>query len=76
MPACASCHGASAQGSAGAANPVPALAGQQYPYLERQLLDWRSGWRANSADGVMNQATRALTDTEIQQLASFLSGLR
>lgn len=78
LAACAGCHGNSAQGSAGTggAAPVPALAGQEYLYLERQLLDWRSGWRSNGPDGAMNQVARLLTETEISHLAAFLSGLR
>jgi cytochrome c553 len=78
VPACASCHGEQALGVAGAAGrpPVPLLAGQEYLYLERQLLDWRSGWRANSPGGVMNPAVAPLSEAEVKALAGYLSGLR
>lgn len=72
IPACASCHGADARGLAQApGGPVPALSD-----LERQLLDWRSGWRRNSAGGAMNTAVRALSEAEVRQVSLYLSGLR
>lgn len=78
VPACASCHGAQALGVAGqnGSPPVPRLRGQEFTYLERQLLDWRSGWRRNSADGRMNAAVAGLGDAELRQIALYLSGLR
>lgn len=72
IPACASCHGL--QGRGPTASPLtPVIGGQEWRYLEKQLLDWRSGDRKNSADGVMNQVTRKLTDAEVQALADYLS---
>lgn len=77
LAACAACHGSTALGNAGsqAEAAVPALAGQEYFYLERQLLAWRSGWRSNGPTGAMNQVAKLLTDEEIRQLAAYLSGL-
>jgi cytochrome c553 len=77
IAACVNCHGdGAARVDLPAGTPVPELRGQAWRYLEQQLLDWRSGWRRNSAGGVMNRTTRALTDGEIVALASYLSGLR
>lgn len=77
IPACATCHGADAKGQASSGGgPVPALIGQEYIYLERQLLDWRSGWRRNSAGGAMNTAVQMLSEAEVRQVALYLSGLR
>lgn len=71
---CISCHGAAGQGGASFAdggNPV--IGGQGLRYLEKQLFDWRSGERNNSAGGVMNAVTKALSDAEIQALAHYIS---
>jgi cytochrome c553 len=69
--------GSTALGNAGsqAEAAVPALAGQEHFYLERQLLAWRSGWRSNGPNGAMNQVAKLLSDEEIRQLAAYLSGL-
>ena len=74
IPACVSCHGVEGRGTV-APSLVPHLAGQEWRYLDKQLRDWRAGERRNSADGVMNAATKALTDKEIEALADYLSGL-
>ncbi len=79
VPACISCHGeggrSQLQGQGAGAVRVPHIGGQEWRYLDKQLRDWRSGERRNSAAGVMNQATRALSDAEIESLATYLSGL-
>lgn len=72
IAACVSCHDA---GPAKASARSPIIAGQEWRYLEKQLLDWRSGERRNSAAGVMNQIARQLTDADIVALASYLSAL-
>lgn len=71
---CASCHGVGGQGSRDQAL-APRIAGQEWRYLDKQLRDWRSGDRRNSVGQVMNAVTRALTDAEIEALATHLSGL-
>jgi cytochrome c553 len=72
--ACASCHGDKGQGIS--STPlVPRLAGQEWRYLEKQLLEWRSGERRNSPDGVMNAVVKPLTDAEVASLINYLSGL-
>lgn len=71
---CASCHGLDGRGRRD--QPLaPHIAGQEWRYLDKQLRDWRSGDRRNSAGLVMNAVTRALTDAEIEALATHLSGL-
>ncbi|MGZ5780097.1 MAG: c-type cytochrome [Burkholderiaceae bacterium] len=72
---CSSCHGADGKGIGALNASVPVIGGQEWRYLEKQLLDWRSGDRHNSADGTMNRTTKALTDIEIRSLADYLSGL-
>jgi cytochrome c553 len=55
---------------------APRIGGQDRPYLEFQLRDWREGVRANSTGGLMNRVARDLTDAEIEALAGFVSGLQ
>lgn len=69
--ACASCHGERGQGLSSAQGPI--LGGQEWKYLEKQIQDWRSGFRRNNPEGIMNQVSQALTDAEIQSLADHLS---
>lgn len=78
--ACSSCHGADAKaaivvGGANGSGTVPALAGQEWRYLQKQLLDWRSGQRKNNPGGVMNSILKPLSDKEIDGLANYLSAL-
>lgn len=80
---CVSCHGVNGKG---VIKPVadfaelepgliPVIGGQDWHYLEQQLLDWRAGDRSNSINGVMNYTTASLTDAEITALANYISGL-
>jgi len=70
VPACASCHGPAAQGSA----TLPRLAGQHAQYTERQLRQF--GQRARSNDqAVMHAVASRLTELEAKAVASYLSGL-
>lgn len=74
IAACINCHGA--QGKGLAAMPLaPVIGGQEWLYLQKQLLDWRSGFRRNDPSGVMSQSTQALTDAEVLALTHYLSGL-
>ena len=75
IPACAACHGADALGQRLPDGIAPRLAGQTARYLERQLLDWRDGFRRNSAGDAMSAAARGLSDAEILSLSHHLSGL-
>jgi cytochrome c553 len=74
LPACASCHGAKGEGVA-AQPQVPVIAGQEWRYLDKQLRDWRAGERRNSPDTLMSQVTKGLSDKDIEDLASHLSGM-
>lgn len=71
---CASCHGVKGKGLEGN-RLAPIVGGQEWRYLDKQLRDWRSGERRNSAQGVMNKVTSALTDKEIEALADYLAGI-
>jgi cytochrome c553 len=81
IAACSGCHGPRGEGGAAAASGgrallVPAIGGQAPRYIERQLNDWRLGFRRNSPEGVMTAVARSLGETEVQALADYVSGLR
>ncbi len=65
---CAGCHGldGKADTDAAKASAFPVLAGQYDDYLERVLLDYKSGFRTN---GIMNGITAGLSKKDIKQLA-------
>jgi cytochrome c553 len=71
--ACAACHGEQGKGNGGAGFPV--IGGQDAKYLRTQLLAWRSGERKNSPGGAMNEATKHLTDADIDVLVHYISGM-
>ena len=71
IPACASCHGPS---GAGIPSQYPRMGGQHMDYSEAQLLAFRSGARANSAQ-MMTIATK-MNDAEIKAVADYVTGLR
>jgi cytochrome c553 len=75
MVRCNSCHGASGKGM-DPGNPVyPVIGGQHKEYLAGQLLNFRKGVRNNSSGGVMNITVHRLSDTELDALADYISGL-
>jgi cytochrome c553 len=75
IPSCASCHGVNGKGNTIGTQTFPVIGGQHEAYLSEQLVNWRSGERTNSPDGVMNKIAKALTDKEIESLSEYISGL-
>ena len=73
VPACASCHG-----PAGSGIPVqfPRLAGQHAKYVQKQLMNFRSGDRSNDGGKMMQVIARKLTDHEMKAVAEYINGLR
>jgi cytochrome c553 len=67
--ACASCHGAKAEGAAG----FPRLAGQHADDLMRQLEVFRTPLRPHGV--VMKNETRALEDEQMRAVAVYLQSL-
>jgi cytochrome c553 len=67
---CVNCHGANAAGT----NKIPRLAGQQTLYLQNSLKRYRSG-SGERIDPKMSAYTRNLKDTDIENLAVYLSTL-
>jgi cytochrome c553 len=71
LPACASCHGEQAQGSA----QLPRLAGQHARYLENQLRMFHTRERTND-NGAMHELAGRLGEREIKAVAGFLAALK
>lgn len=69
-PACSSCHGGSGQGEK---VDTPRLAGQKAEYLEKTLLAYKSGARANDIYSRMRLIASKLSDKEIKQMAEYYS---
>jgi cytochrome c553 len=70
MPACASCHGSSAHGTA----LLPRLAGQNARYLSSQLQDFTLRQRTND-NAVMHDIAAKLTAADIQAVTNYLTQL-
>lgn len=76
IPACMACHGPSGAGNPGPA--YPHVGGQHQDYVARRLQEYRTGTSTEKDPtlfNVMAQVTQALTDQEIQALATYLQGL-
>ena len=72
VPDCGSCHGSEGAGDA----KYPRLAGQHAAYVERQLLAFKSGERANDARGVMSAVAKRMSEAEIRAVAQYVAGIR
>ena len=75
LQACSECHGAGGKGRFVDGIAYPVIGGQRKAYLYRQLVNWKSGDRTNSPDGIMNKIARLLTEREIESLSDYISGL-
>ena len=68
--ACAACHGK--DGNTPIDPSYPKLAGQHRAYLERALLDYKSGARKNA---IMAGQAQTLSRADIENLSAFYAGL-
>lgn len=68
MLGCLACHD-----SARANDMTPHLTAQHAGYLQKQMLEFRDGIRANDPGGMMRAAMRGLTDSQISELATYLA---
>jgi cytochrome c553 len=71
VAACASCHGATANGIPA---QYPRLAGQHQDYTTSQLEAFKSGARANSPQ--MTTLTQRMSTAEMRAVADYIAGLR
>jgi len=73
ITACIACHNVTGKGMANAA--FPAIAGQSSDYLKKQLVDFRNGSRGNDTNEIMRNIAIKLSDTEINELAQYMSSI-
>lgn len=75
---CASCHGDGFAKSSDAS--IPSLAGQHADYLVQALRQYKNGDNKNAlvgrANAVMGPQAKKLSDTDIDNIAAYLSGLK
>jgi len=67
---CVACHQAGFKGL----NEFPRLSRQKYPYIVKQLKDYRDGLRTND-NGVMAPTATNLSDEQIEALAHYLASI-
>ena len=68
---CTMCHLGGFMGQ----NEIPRVAGQGYDYIVQQLQDFKARKRTNDA-GNMTSVAQTLSETDIENLANYLTGLR
>lgn len=73
--ACVNCHGVNGKGLTPNTSMFPIIGGQQKDYLRLQLLNFKTGDRTNSPNGIMITIAKKLTEAELDALASYISGL-
>ena len=72
--ACAGCHGPAGRGNAPAS--YPSIQGQHATYVAAQLRAYKSGARATDPNQMMRNVAAALSEDEIDAVASYVQGLR
>jgi cytochrome c553 len=73
-PACLACHGPNGRGNPPAL--YPSIRGQYATYVAAQLRSYKSGARATDQNQMMRNVAAALSDEEIDAVASYVQGLR
>jgi cytochrome c553 len=76
VAACAACHGPNATG----VEEIPRLAGQLYPYLVKELINWGKERGQNPAkpdtSAIMSPVAHSLTRVQIEAVSAYLSYLK
>jgi cytochrome c553 len=68
---CSMCH----LGGFAGQNEIPRVAGQQYDYIVKQMTDFKARRRTNDA-GNMTSVAQTLSETDIENLAHYITSLR
>lgn len=68
---CSMCH----LGGFSGQNEIPKVAGQQYEYIVKQMRDFKARTRTNDA-GNMTSVAQTLSETDIENLAHYITSLR
>jgi cytochrome c len=71
---CVACHGK--DGTKPLTPEYPKVAGQNAKYAERQMLDIKSGARANGNTAAMKGVMHLVSEAEIKALSEYLSKLK
>lgn len=71
---CVACHGK--DGKKTLTKDYPKIAGQNAKYAERQMLDIKSGARANGSSAAMKGVMHLVSDDEIKVLAQFIEQMK
>ena len=71
---CTACHGPT--GNKPLMPDYPKIAGQNAKYLEKQMLDIKSGARANGYSAAMKGVMHLVSDAEVKVIAEYLSKLK
>lgn len=74
LTACIACHGPRGNGNPAAL--YPSVKGQHATYVAAQLRAYQSGQRTTDQNQMMRNVAAALTDEQIDALASYVQGLR
>lgn len=74
ITACVACHGVKGKGMAQAG--FPSVAGQNAAYLKKQIASFREGSRGNDRNKMMRNIAIKLSDSDIDELVSYMSSLK
>ena len=72
--ACVRCHGEKGRGQANNAL-FPIISGQPKDYTVKQMMDFKTGARANDPASMMAMVAKGMSDKEIDAIAEYLAGL-
>jgi cytochrome c553 len=72
VPACSGCHNEDGSGT----DKYPRITGQHAPYVVQQLLNFKSGVRANDGKAVMQAVARRMNEIEIKAVAEYVATLK
>lgn len=71
---CTACHGK--DGKTPLMPDYPKIAGQNAKYIEKQMIDIKSGARANGNSAAMKGVMVLVSDAEIKDLAAYVAKLK
>lgn len=72
VPACAGCHNDDGSGT----EKYPRIAGQHSAYVIQQLVNFKSGERANDVKAVMRAVAKRMNEKEIRAVAEYVVTLK
>lgn len=72
---CGTCHGVNGKGLAPNMSQAPVIGGQHRDYLIKQLMDFRGHTRTNDPGGIMGMIAGFMSEQDVKDVASYISGL-